>query len=151
MMPTRDTGNTVGFAGQTFYGVVMGYGNETKVSLGNVGAASATYRVYQYVPDSIAGAAEIPTKMRGNSGSWLLTGMHIVSAGMIAALFPRIYAVYGARFNGARAICVKAEVEGGGPIQLHSGARVFAGWCVGSVLHDVSGAPTGVEFRMHTI
>ncbi len=151
MMPTRDTGNTIGFAGQTFYGVVMGYGNETKVSLGNVGATAATYKVYTYVPDSTAGPAAIPTQMQGTSGSWLLKGFHIVSAGMFAPLNPRIYNVDGVHFDGASAVGVKVEVESGGPIQLHSGARVFAGWGGGAVLHAVDGNQTGAEFWMHTI
>jgi len=151
LMPTRDTGNVVGLAGHTFYGVMQGYGNETKVSLGNVGVADATYRVYLYLPDYTAGPAEVPINMRGTSGTWLFQGMAIVPQGLAAALNPRIYNVDGTLFDGASTSAFKVEVVSGGPIQIFHGARVFAGWGGGAVLNAVNGKQTGSEFWLHTI
>src|SRR5205814_396669 len=108
-------------------------------------------RIWQYVPDSTIGPLEIPSQMRGTSGSWTLMGTHSVAAGLAAALNPRVYDADATYFNGPSQVGVKVELVSGGPIQLHSGARVFAGWGGGAVLHASDGNQTGIEFWMFTI
>ncbi|MEK7477638.1 MAG: hypothetical protein AAB152_18620 [Candidatus Coatesbacteria bacterium] len=150
-MPTRETGNAVSQVGSgTFYGVMQGYGNETKVSLGNVGTADASYRVSLYVPDDQSGPAEVPLYMRGRSGSWQVQGVATVPQGLMAALNPQIYGVDGSLFNAPSTAAFKVELLGGGPIQVIHGARVFTGWGGGAVLNASDGQQTGSDFWLHT-
>ena len=151
MMPVRESGNVVGLAGETFYGVAQGYGNLTKESIGNLGVVDAMYRVWLYIPDTVVGPAEIPINMRGSSGTWRLQGTHVVPWGYATALNPRLYNSDGTFFDASSTAMFKVELVSGGPIQIHHGARPFAGWGGGSVVHADTGAQTGSVFWVNQI
>jgi uncharacterized repeat protein (TIGR01451 family) len=146
MMPVRETGNVVGFAGQTFYGVTHGSGRTPRAVIGNLGGADATYRVWVYVPDDTSGPAYVPLNLRGTSGTWKLQGTHIAPQGFLTALNPRIYPLDGTHFNNPGSSAYKVELLGGGPIQIHHGIKPFTGWGGGAVIHAVDGNRSGIEF-----
>jgi len=145
-MPVRESGNVVALAGQTMYGVCQGYGNNTKETVGNLGPADAMYRIWLYVPDVTTGPAEVPVNLRGTSGTWRLQGTQIVPTGFAAALNPRLYDADGTQFDASSTALFKVELVSGGPIQVHHGARPFAGWGGGSVVHADTGLQTGSVF-----
>jgi len=147
MAPTRKTGNTVGKAGDTFYGVCHGYGTDHKVVIGNVGGAAANVTIYQYVPDDITGPVQIPVSMRGSSGTWALKGMVVIPAGFTNAGNPRSYNTNGTFFDNPNGCNVfKVDLDSGGPIQIFQGGRVFVQWGGGAVLSAITGDQTGTEF-----
>ncbi|MEK7765449.1 MAG: hypothetical protein AAB368_04345, partial [bacterium] len=156
MMPVRETGNVVGFAGQTFYGIVEAETENYKVVAGNLNyvanpATDAMYRVYRYIPDSTPGPASVPVNLQGSSGSWQLQGTHVVPSGFLNANNPRIYGADATWFNATTTAAYKIELLTGGPIQVHHGVRVFIGWGGGAVLHAVDGQQTGQEFWVHNV
>ena len=148
MMPTRESGNVVGLAGETFYGVMHGANEDNKCAITNVGAVDANYRVYRYVPDLLVAPAGVPAGMAGTSGKWLFTGNHVVPAGYLNAGNPKIYSRDSVIFDAPTDTGYKVELISGGPIQIMEGARISAGWGGGAVVHASTppGGQTGSQF-----
>jgi uncharacterized repeat protein (TIGR01451 family) len=146
VMPVRESGTTVGLAGQMFYGSTCGSCNPPRGDVGNVGGTDATYRVSVYVPDTTAGSAALPAALRGTSGQWMLKGINIVPAGLLTALNPRLYPNDGTLFDNPGSSVYKVEHLGGGAIQIFHGIKIFTGYGGGAVLSAVTGKQTGAEF-----
>ena len=67
-----------------FYGMVGHFPEPTKVVIGNLGLADATYEVYRYTPDNPIQLGMIPSYLNGNSGWWDNVGGGTVPAGFAA-------------------------------------------------------------------
>ncbi len=148
-MPSRETGNFTGLG--TFYGYVAGYLQETKVVVGNIGASTASYEIYRYVPTTSAGAEPgTPNNLKGTSGRWIIVGNGAVPAGLAAVANPVIFGWDGPAFNASSFSLYKVVGTSGGPIQVIGGSRVFSIWGSGGQIHAVTGNPTGMEFWLHT-
>ncbi len=141
LMPTRETGNLVGGAGSNFYGLAEYYTETHKVIVGNVGAATAKYEIFKYIPDNTIAIAPMPSLLNGTSGSWVSVAVDTVPAGLANANNPHDY---GAAFNAPSAAYYRINVISGGPVQIYNGVRLFSGWGGGAVLH-ASNVPAGVQ------
>jgi len=148
--PTRETGNTVGTG--NFYlisnavGSVASGNDDPMVVIGSTGAA-ATYRIWVYNPTG-SGPANIPSMLRGTSGTWLPLTDHSVPASL--PLLPNAH-VYGGQydrssFTGTSTALFKVEVLSGGPIQVQHGDGLNQKFAGGAVMHAADGDQLGQEF-----
>ncbi len=155
--PTRENGaNVASTPTATYYGYVMGdmpgqLPNSTPVHcvVGNTGAATATYEVWQYVPDSSLPSLPVPILMVGTSGTWIHTATDTVPAGQGTAGNPRVYARDGGAFSAKSLALYKVNLLSGGPIQILGGAMMYAPHAGGAVMHSASGAQVGTQFWLH--
>ncbi len=146
--PTRETGNVVSQVGSgTFYGIVPGWAGN-KIVVGNVGAATANYRLWRYNPDNAVPVGNIPGTLADTSGTWSLMLSDFCPAGLANVANPQIY---GAVLNAAGYSLWKVELTGGGPIQVLYGANLFQGWSGGAVMQASNGNQTGTQYWLHTI
>ncbi len=149
-MPARETGNVVKDAPAHFYGLVAASDWLVKVAVGNLGAATASYQVWRYVPANTLPPAGMPSQLNGTGGSWVATtGVLAVPPGLAAPGNPDIYSTLGAAFNAKSVALYKVELSAGGPVQIMHGGVVYTSNSSGSVMHALDGQQTGTEFWLH--
>lgn len=151
--PTREHGTVVSqAAGDTFY-IMPGTRNEqAQVLVGNVGAATATYRIEQYLPaDFTNHTLCVPAWMADSSGTWQFVKRWTVPAGEYTPGNPHVHgSLYDAAvlFNtpsGEHGLW-RVVQESAGALEVISGDDVTNFYGGGSMLHASNGALTGTDF-----
>ncbi len=156
MAPSRETGNLVSQVGKgNFYVIGNGWGSAmsgdtwTSFVIGNTGSATATYRIWQYIPNATS-PAPCPIMLGGTSGIWNPVVLHTADAGLGP---PGTHAYCGpfdrTGFVGPSTALFKVELLSGGPLQIRCGNFVPSVFGGGSILHAADGEQAGTEFWYH--
>jgi uncharacterized repeat protein (TIGR01451 family) len=157
LVPNKETGTLVsGTVPATFYAWAGHVQNTTlAVSVGNVGAANASYEVWRYTPDDTtlpSPSSNVTSDLVGSSGRWIFIATHSVAAGLAAAGNPHHY---GPSYDNSTFVntfrLYKIKLLSGGPIQVVAGRDPFHGYSGGSMMHpsDPAGGLVGKEFWLH--
>ena len=147
-MPTRETGNNVAAGPATFYGVVPSAPPGAMVTVGNVGAAAATYDIQRYFPDNMLAPALMPAWLNGTSGRWVsVSPTFTLPAGFANPGNPQQYLNSPFLIPGSVA-AYRVRLMTGGPIQVL--AQGFYGDRTGGAVHHaIDGNQTGTEYWLH--
>jgi len=153
--PTRETGYFASQpgSGATFYAFCRHNDTETNLSVGNLGAAAATYELHRYVPAVQTLTAGIPPTLSGTSGKWIPISTDTVASGM-APPNPHIYGC--APYDTGKIVTsqpylslYRVTQKSGGGLQVMAGNWLDYRGAAG-VIHDKSGASqAGTEFWYH--
>jgi len=137
--------------------VITRHDGNPNAYVGNVGAVTANYRIYKYIPRSgKVPNGNWPTTLAGNNGTWTMKAVHTVDSGLQSPVATTNAHVYGNNYDRAMIGSTYAtgwKIELIGPlaarIQVGSGGNCWGG-CAGACnLHDSSGAKVGTDFWIH--
>ena len=121
--------------------------------VGNVGAADASYEVWKYAADNpllpMISAKHQSPFLVGSSGTWSQRRTDNVPAGLGNAGNPHAYQLgYDTGCTDDRTF-YKVKLLSGGPVEVYNGLKMHSSYGGGSVLHSVTGKPSGSEFWFH--
>ncbi len=140
-----------------FYGYIGGdsQGDNPGLVVGNWGAATAIYEVWQYLPANqtipIAGSdtEHLTSVLVDSAGTWRMLTVDTVPPGLAAAGNAHAYGNgYGTLITDALGL-YRIHLRSGGPIQVYGGRDVDSGFSSGHVLHAVDQQPSGALYWFH--
>jgi len=164
-VPNRENGNLINDPSTipaTFYlWAAHTPGEDDTVIVGNVGAATATYRVYRYTPfDQTlpSPSINIPFTMVDKGGSWMYLGTDTVGPAMpVPGPTGSNPHAYGPTYDPSKFVSnyyfCKIQLTAGGPIQVVCGRNPYRESSGGSVMHpsDPAGKQVGQEFWFNDV
>ncbi len=133
----------------SFYAYGADSNDGASLVVGNVGAANATYEIWEYTSDTPSlpnpTTTHLTAQLLGNSGQWIKIATDSVPTGLANPANPHAYGQGYDPLLADQYALYKVKLLSGGPIQVYNGRDVYSGYGCGSVMHSVT-PPLGVQF-----